>query len=127
MSGNVINSHLVKIINNNITKNAFSEKAKVASARPIFKNNEREKIKNYRPANILICFPKVYEKFFLEKFKPFINSFLSEYIAAYRENYSTNHFLIRCQKRFIVFQNKNIIVKIQLLLSIRISNVGNKG
>ena len=36
--------------------NVFSEKAKVGSARPIFKKNEREKIENYRPASTLNCF-----------------------------------------------------------------------
>ena len=82
-------------INNDITKNVFSEKAKVASVRPIFKKNEREKIENYRVVNILNCFSKVYEKFLLEKFNPFINSVLSGYIAVYRENGSTNHVLIR--------------------------------
>ena len=71
-------------------KKAFSEKAKLASVRPIFKKNEREKIENCRPVSILNCFSKAYEKFLLEKFKPFIDSFLSEYMAAYRENYSTN-------------------------------------
>ena len=35
------------------------------------------------------------EKFLLEKFKPFINTFLSKFIAAYRENYSSSHVLIR--------------------------------
>ena len=95
MSANVIDSHLANIINNDITKNVFSEKAKVASVRPIFKKNEREKIENYRPVSILNCFSKVFGKFLLEKFKPFANSFLSEYKAAYRENYSTNHVLIR--------------------------------
>ena len=94
MSANVIDSHLANIINNDITK-FFSEKAKVASVRRIFKKNEREKIENYRPVNILNCFSKVYEKFLLEKFKPFINSFLSEYIAGYRKRYSTKHILIR--------------------------------
>ena len=43
MSANVIDSHFPNIINNNITKNAFSEKAKVTSVRPSFKKNEREK------------------------------------------------------------------------------------
>ena len=76
-------------------KKAFSEKAKLASVRPIFKKNELEKIENCRPVSILNCFSKAYEKFLLEKFKPFIDSFLSEYMAAYRENYSTNHVLIR--------------------------------
>ena len=31
----------------------------------------------------------------LEKLEPFINSFLSNYVAAYREHYSTQHVLIR--------------------------------
>ena len=95
MSAEVIDFHLANIVNNDITKNVFSKKAKVASVRPIFKKNEREKIENYRSVSILNCFSKNFEKFLLEKFKPFINSFLSEYIAAYRENYRTNHVLIR--------------------------------
>ena len=89
MSAIIIDSHLVNIIHNDITKNVFSEKAKVASVRPIFKKSEREKIENYRPVSIF--FLKVYEKFLLQKFEPFINSFLSEYMAAYREKYSTNY------------------------------------
>ena len=51
----------------------------------IFKKNEREKIENCRPVSILDSFSKVYEKFPLEKFKPFINSFLLEYTAVYRK------------------------------------------
>ena len=53
-----------------------------------------KKLKNYKRVSILDCFTKVSEKFLLEKFKPFINSFLSEYMAAYRENYSTNNVFI---------------------------------
>ena len=94
MSANVIDSHLANI-NNDITKNAFSEKAKLAFIRPMFEKNEREKIKNYRTVSILNCFSKVYEKFLLEKFKQLANSFLSEYMTAYRKKYSTNHVLIR--------------------------------
>ena len=93
MSANVIDSHLANI-NNDIAQNVSSEKAKVASVRPIFKKNERERIENYRLVSILNCFSKVYEKFLFEKFKPFINSYLSEYMPAYRENYRTNNVLI---------------------------------
>ena len=60
MSANVTDSHLANIINTDITKNAFSDKAKVVSVRPIFKKNERSKIENYRPVSILNCFSKVY-------------------------------------------------------------------
>ena len=45
MFANVIGSHLANITNNDITKNVFSEKAKAASVRPIFKKNEREELK----------------------------------------------------------------------------------
>ena len=61
----------------------------------MYKKKEREKIENYRPVSILNCLSKIYEKFLLEIFKPFIDSFLSQYIAAYREKYSSNHVLIR--------------------------------
>ena len=52
MSANVIDSHLANIITNDITKIVFSEKAKVASVRSIFKKNEREKIENYRSVSV---------------------------------------------------------------------------
>ena len=83
------------MINSDVLKDSFSEDAKTASVRPIFKKKERDKIENYRPVSILNCFSKIYEKFLLEAFKPFIDTFLSEYIAAYREHYSSNHVLIR--------------------------------
>ena len=35
------------------------------------------------------------KKFSLEILEPFINPFLSKYVAAYREHYSTQHVLIR--------------------------------
>ena len=53
------------------------------------------KITGLHNYSILNCFSKIYKKFLLEKFKPFLNSFPSKYIAAYRKKYSTNHILIR--------------------------------
>ena len=62
MCANAIDSHFANI-NDDIRKNVFSEKAKLASVKPIFKKNELEKIENYRLVSILNCFPKVYEKY----------------------------------------------------------------
>ena len=45
MSANVIDSHLAKIINNDITKNIFSEKAKVASVRSFSRKMSVKKLK----------------------------------------------------------------------------------
>ena len=83
LSANIIDSHLTNIINSDLLKDSFSEDAKAASVRPVFKKKERDKIENYRPVSIN-CFSKIYEKFLLEPFKPLIDRFLSEYIAAYR-------------------------------------------
>ena len=85
---NIIDSHLMNVINNDLSNNSFSNAAKAATVWWIYKKNFRDKIENYRPVSILSCFSKVYKKFLLEKFKPFINTFLSKFIAAYRENYS---------------------------------------
>ena len=83
LSANIIDSHLMNIINNDLSNDSFSNEAKVATVRPIYKTKSHNKIENYRPVSILSCFSKVYEKFLLEKFKPFINTFLSKFIAAY--------------------------------------------
>ena len=60
MRANIIDSHLTNIINGDLKRNAFSDSAKVASIRPIFKGKgERPEIKNYRPVSILNCFSEV--------------------------------------------------------------------
>ena len=95
LSANIIDSHLTNITDSDLLKDSFSEDGKTASVRPIFEKKERDKIENYRPVNIRNCSSKIYEKFLLEAFKPFIDTFLSEYIATYREHYSSHHVLIR--------------------------------
>ena len=82
LSANIIDSHLMNIVNNDLSNDSFSNEAKVATVRPIYKKKSRDIIENHRPASILNCFSKIYEKFLLEKFKPFINTFLSNFIAA---------------------------------------------
>ena len=45
MSANIIDSHLTNMINSDLKRNAFSNSAKVASIRPVFKDKElRSKI-----------------------------------------------------------------------------------
>ena len=50
-------------VNNDFLRNSFSDSAKIASVRPIFKKGERTEIGNYRPVSILNCFSKIYERF----------------------------------------------------------------
>ena len=95
LSANVIDSHLTNIINKDIDLNCYSKNAKIANVRTIFKKDERAKVKNYRPVSLLNIFSKIYKRFIYENVAPFVNSFLSEFISAYRKTYSTNHILIR--------------------------------
>ena len=49
----IIHSHLINVTNNDLSINLFSNYAKVASVRPIFKKEDRANIKNYRPVSLL--------------------------------------------------------------------------
>ena len=43
MSSYIIDKHLTNIINNNLLRNSFSDSAKIASIRPIFKKEREQK------------------------------------------------------------------------------------
>ena len=73
---------MANIINKDIDLNCHSENAKIANVRPIFKKDERTKVKNYR-----YIFLKTYERFIYDNLTPFVNSFLSRFISAYRKTY----------------------------------------
>ena len=95
LAASEIDSHLINIIYNDLSNNVFSDSAKLASVRPIYKKDDRNEIRNYRSANILNCFSKIYEKSLNEQLLPFVNCFSSELMSAYRSGYSTNYVLIR--------------------------------
>ena len=86
--------HLSNFIACDISKNKYSEHAKTATVRPIFKKDDRTKIKNYLPVSLLNMFSKIYERFLHENLTNFVNTFLSKFISVYRKVHSTNHILI---------------------------------
>ena len=92
MSANFIDCHLSNIIAYDISKNKYSEQATV---RPIFKKDDKTKIKNYQPVSLLNMFSKIYERFLYKNLTNYVNAVLSIFISAYRKSYSTNHVSIR--------------------------------
>ena len=62
-SANIIDTHLTYIINRDIENNRYSEDAKMALVRPIYKKGDSGKLKNYRPISLLNGFSKIYERF----------------------------------------------------------------
>ena len=87
----VIDSYLTNIINNDLSNNAFSDSAKLASVGAIYKKDGRNEIKNYRLVSILNCFSKIYKKFLNERLLPYVNRSISELMPSHRSGYSTNH------------------------------------
>ena len=73
LEASVINSYLTNTINNDHPNNAFSDSAKLASVRPIYKKDGTNEIKKYRPVSILNCFSKIYETLLIEQLQPFVN------------------------------------------------------
>ena len=93
-SANVIDCHLANIVNNNISLNKYSKQAKTARVRPIFKKDDRTKIKNYRPVSFLNIFSKMYERFLQENLINYVGTYLPNFISVYRKSYSSNDVLI---------------------------------
>ena len=67
LSADVIDKHLNNIINTDLESSCFSENAKIASVKPIYKKESRSDKNNYRPVSILNGFSKIYELFTNDK------------------------------------------------------------
>ena len=93
-AANVIDSHLAHIINKDLTENKFSENAKTALVRPIYKKDS-SKIKNSRPVSLLNGFSKIYERFLHDRLSNFTDKVLSKFVSSYRKSYSSNHVLVK--------------------------------
>ena len=87
MTASIIALHSANIINNDLSKILFSDYAKVAAVRPIFKKYDRTDIKEYRPVSLLNCFSKVYEKFLNKQLLHFLNHSLSDFMSVYKKIY----------------------------------------
>ena len=113
MSASVIDCHLANIINNEISNNNYSEHAKTATVRPVFKKDDRTKIKNYRSVSLLNIF-----SFLHENLTDYVDSFLSRFISAYRKSYSFNHVLIHLiEKRKKYLNQKKFVGAVLMDLS----------
>ena len=70
--------------------------AKVAVVSPIEKKtDDKNKISNYRLVSMLNIFSKVYEIVLKTKLVSALSDYISPFISAYREGYSTQHVLVR--------------------------------
>ena len=103
-------------INKDLKENKFSENAKTALVRPIYKKDDRGKIKNYRPVSLLNGFFKTYERCLHDCLSNFTDKILSKFVSPNRKSHSSNHVLFTEEWKKTL-DNKNITRAVLMDLS----------
>ena len=97
---------LTKLFNNTILTSNFPDKLKVADVSPIFKKDDPQKSKNYRPVSVLPVVSKVFERLLYKQMSLHVEEYLSPYLCGYRKRFSTQQALLSFLERW-----KNILDK----------------
>lgn len=84
---------------------------KLCLVRLVYKKDDSNKIKNYRPVSLLNGFSKVYERFLYDSLSTSIDKKLSKFVSTYRKSYSSNHILLKLTEEWRKsLDDRNIIV-----------------
>ena len=87
---------LVIIFNKSISEGIFPELLKTAKVIPIYKKDDTNFAKNYRPISLLSVFDKIIEKLVYKRVQSFLSkhNVLYKYQYGFRTNFSTTHALL---------------------------------
>ena len=87
---------LVIIFNKSISEGIFPELLKTAKVIPIYKKDDTNFAKNYRPISLLSVFDKIIEKLVYKRVHSFLSkhNVLYKYQYGFRTNFSTTHALL---------------------------------
>ena len=99
---------LTKLFNNTILTSDFPDKLKVVTLdiTPIFKKDDPQKSKNYKPISILPVVSKVFETLLYNQKSLYIEEYLSPYLCGYRKGFTTQQALLPLSERW-----KNVLDK----------------
>lgn len=91
ISFNQISNVLLHIINLSLSTGIFPDKLKIAKIIPIYKSDESDQFKNYRPISILPCFSKFFEKVIYNRITAHLDklAILYDHQYGFRKNRST--------------------------------------
>ena len=87
---------LTHIINLSLPQGVFPSQLKTAKVIPLYKSNDKQLIKNYRPVSLLLVFSKIFERIVYNRLYSFIQKYqlLYKYQFGFQKNYGTNTALI---------------------------------
>ena len=86
---------LKKCFNNSLDECTFPTILKAGDVSTIHKKDDVNRKQNYRPITILPSVSEIYERLIENQIKPFSLGFLNPMLCGFRENYSTQHTLLR--------------------------------
>ena len=111
LSADILSNPLSNAINNSILKGKFPDDAKVASVSPLDKHTDNKySVSNFRPVSVLNMLSKMYEKALKNMLVEKRNEHFSPFVAVYRENYNTQHLLIRLLEEWRLYHENNYFV-----------------
>ena len=82
---------LLNNFNNNIVRQTFPDKLKLAGVIPSHKKDNRTLKTNYRPVSLLSTISKMYERLLFSQLNNYFDIKLSPHQCGYREGYSAQH------------------------------------
>ena len=109
LSANFVDKYLTSIINHGISRSYFSDGAKNALVKPIYKKKDRQSKENYRPVSILNGFSKVYERFINDSMLPITQNSLKLCFSLQKT--------LQCKPRTKSVNINNVHSMFQILLS----------
>ena len=95
---------LKKLFNNTTLISNFPDKLKAADVSPIFKKDDPQKSKNYRPVSVLPVVSKVFERH--KQMSLHVKEYLSPYLCGHRKEFGTQEVIL-----FLLERWKNILDK----------------
>ena len=97
----VLAEPLTLLINNSLKTGIFPDKLKIAKIVPLYKNNDRHDIKNYRPISLLPSISKIFEKVAHDQIFQYFtdNKLLFGNQYGFRKKHSTEHAIIELVDR----------------------------
>ena len=94
-SASVISEPLAKIMNCSISLGHYPSRWKMGHVTPLFKKGDEFCKNNYRPVSVLPALNNIFERILAKQLEPFYQDILSDFISAYRPNFSCETSLLR--------------------------------
>ena len=72
-----------------VSQHKFSYNLKLADVTPVFKKDDANLTKSYRPVSVLLIVSKIFERLLQKQTISYIDQYLSNFLCGYRQGYST--------------------------------------